>query len=202
VTDAADDGRSRWENYGERVIYDNPWVRLAQVDVQIPGGERFWHHVVRLNPAAMIVLVDDRDRVLLMWRHRFVADRWGWELPGGVVEPGEDPAVTAARELAEETGYEAGKVEHLVTFEPMNGMLASAHSVFIGREPRRCGEPADASEADRVEWVPLADVPGLIAAGKIWSGGTLVALLGLLALRPGSGGEPGGQGADPAVQAG
>lgn len=195
MTDAAHGERSRWENHGERVIYDNPWVRLAQADVQVPGGERFWHHVVRLNPAAMIALVDDQDQVLLMWRHRFVADRWGWELPGGVVERREDPAATAARELEEETGYQAGRVEHLVTFEPMNGMLASAHSVFIGREPLRCGEPADVSEADRIEWVPLADVPGLIADGKIWSGGTLVALLGLMALRP-------GPGADPGVQAG
>jgi 8-oxo-dGTP pyrophosphatase MutT (NUDIX family) len=206
VADAADGGRSRWKTFGERVIYDNPWVWLGQVDVEVPGGDRFWHHVVRLNRAAMIALTDDRDRVLMLWRHRFVQDRWGWELPGGVVEDGEEPAVTAVRELAEETGYAAGRVEHLVTFQPMVGMVDSEHVVFAGRDPRRCGEPADVSEADRIEWVPLADVPGLIGAGEIWNAGSLVALLGLLALRPLSGGvregHAGGQVADPAAEAG
>jgi 8-oxo-dGDP phosphatase len=206
VATAADGGQSRWKTFGERVIYDNHWVWLGQVDVELPGGDRFWHHVVRLNRAAMIAVADDRDRVLLLWRHRFVQDRWGWELPGGVVEDGEEPAMTAVRELAEETGYEAGWVEHLVTFQPMVGMVDSEHVVFVGRDPRRRGEPEDVSEADRIEWVPLADVPGLIATGEIWNAGTLVALLGLLALRPLSGGaeegDAGGQVADPAAEAG
>jgi len=42
------------ETFGERVIYDNPWVWLGQVDVELPDGERFWHHVVRLHRAAMM----------------------------------------------------------------------------------------------------------------------------------------------------
>ncbi|WP_313047547.1 NUDIX domain-containing protein [Nonomuraea jabiensis] len=50
-----------------------------------------------------------------MWRHRFVFDRWGWELPGGLVEAGEDPMVTAAREVEEETGYRPKNVERLVS---------------------------------------------------------------------------------------
>lgn len=201
-----DGGRSRWRTFGERVIYDSSWVWLGQVDVEVPGGERFWHHVVRLNRAAMIALVDDRDRVLLMWRHRFVQDRWGWELPGGVVEPGEDPAVTAARELAEETGYEAASVEHMVTFQPMVGMVDSEHVVFTGHGPRRCGAPVDVNESDRIEWVPLADVPALIRCGKIWNSGSLVALLGLLGLRlrsPGGGiADAGGEASDAPPHAG
>jgi hypothetical protein len=63
VADAMDGEKSRWRTFGERVIYDNPWVWLGQVDVEIPGGERFWHHVVRLHRAAVMVLVDDQDRV-------------------------------------------------------------------------------------------------------------------------------------------
>jgi hypothetical protein len=81
VTDAGD-GSSRWKTFSKRTIYDNPWVWLGQVDVELPDGERFWHHVVRLHRAAMMVLVDDEDQVLLMWRHRFVQNRMGWELPG------------------------------------------------------------------------------------------------------------------------
>jgi len=176
------DGASRWKTFGERVIYDNPWVWLGQVDVELPDGERFWHHVVRLHRAAMMVLLDDQARVLLLWRHRFVQDRWGWELPGGLIDEGEEPAETAARELEEETGYRAGRVEHLITFQPMVGMVDSEHVVFIGRDAAKIGEPTEGNEIERMEWVPLASIPGLIDAGEIWNSGSLVALMRLLML--------------------
>ena len=178
-----DSERSRWRTFGERTIYDNEWVWLGQVDVEMPDGERFWHHVVRLQRAALIVVVDDQERVLLMWRHRFVQDRWGWELPGGLIDEGEDPAETVQRELEEETGYRAGRVERLVTFQPMVGMVDSEHVIFVGRDPEKVTEPIERSEADRIEWVPLASVPELISSGKIWNSGVLVGLWGLMAAR-------------------
>jgi 8-oxo-dGDP phosphatase len=196
VTDATDSGPNRWRTFGERTIYDNPWVWLGQIDVELPGGERFWHHVVRMHRAAVIALVDDEDRVLMIWRHRFVTDRWGWELPGGLVDEGEEPREAAIRELEEETGYQAGRLEHLFTYQPMVGMVDAEHVVFVGRDPVKVAEPVDATEAGRIEWIPLASVPDLIRSGKIWSSGNLVGLLGLLAGHR-SGGE-----ADPASQAG
>jgi 8-oxo-dGDP phosphatase len=162
------------------VIYDNPWVRLGQVDVELPDGGRYWHHVVRFQRAALMVLLDDRSRVLMLWRHRIVQDRWGWELPGGLVDEGEQPARAACRELEEETGYRAGRIEHLISFQPMAGKVDSEHSVFVGRDPERIGEPTDVNEAARVEWVPLDSVPGLIAGGDIWNVGSLAALLRFL----------------------
>jgi 8-oxo-dGDP phosphatase len=183
VSAAMGDGRSRWKTFGERTIYESPWVWLGQIDVEQPDGERFWHHVVRLPRAAMMVLVDDHERVLLLWRHRFVQDRWGWELPGGLIDEGEEPAETAKRELEEETGYRAGRVEHLATFQPMVGMVDSEHVVFVGRDAEKFGEPTEVNEVDRMEWVPLSSVPGLIASGDIWNAGVLVALLHLLAAK-------------------
>jgi len=184
------DETSRWRTFGERTIYDSPWVWLGQVDVELPGGERIWHHVVRLNQAVGMALLDGHDRVLLLWRHRFIPDRWGWELPGGMVDDGEEPADAARRELEEETGYRAGRVEHLVTFQPLAGLADSERAVFTGRDPERVGEPTDTSESARIEWVPLASVPGLIASGQIWTGGSLVGLLYLL----GQGTSPAGDG--------
>jgi 8-oxo-dGTP pyrophosphatase MutT (NUDIX family) len=182
VTNPASDALGHWHVYGERVIYESPWVWLGQVDVEPPGGPRYWHHVVRLSTAAVIALLDDQERVLMLWRHRFVPDRWGWELPGGMVEDGEEPAAAANRELQEETGYRAGRVDPLVRFQPMPGTLDAEHHVFTGRDPRRVGEPTDLAEAARVEWVPLASIPALIAAGDISNAGSLVALPLLLRL--------------------
>jgi 8-oxo-dGTP pyrophosphatase MutT (NUDIX family) len=84
------------------------------------------------------------------------------------------------REPEEETGYRAGQAEHLITFQPMVGSVDSEHLVFVGREPERIGEPTDASEVARIEWVPLKSVPEMIAAGEIWNAGSLVALMRVL----------------------
>jgi 8-oxo-dGTP pyrophosphatase MutT (NUDIX family) len=92
------------------------------------------------------------------------------------VDDGEEPAVAASRELAEETGYRAGRMEHLVSFQPMPGTVDAEHHVYVGGDPVRIGDPTDPAEAARVEWVPLASVPGLLAAGEIWSAASVAAL--------------------------
>jgi 8-oxo-dGTP pyrophosphatase MutT (NUDIX family) len=97
-----------------------------------------------------------------------------------LIDEGEEPSETAARELEEETGYGAGRVEHLATFQPMVGMVDSEHFVFVGREPEKIGEPTEINEVERMEWVPLSSVSQLIDTGEIWNSGTLVALLRLL----------------------
>lgn len=79
----------QWTVHGERTLYDSSWIRLALVDVEIPDGERFEHHVVRMPAPAAGVVVHDERGVLLLWRHRFVTDTWGWEVPAGRVDPGE-----------------------------------------------------------------------------------------------------------------
>ncbi|MDX3165878.1 NUDIX hydrolase [Streptomyces scabiei] len=175
---------SQWQVFGERAIYENRWVTLALADIQEPDGKRYEHHKVILPQAAMVAMVDDQDRVLLMWRHRFVPQLWNYELPGGLADEGEDPAAAAAREVVEETGYRTTRpLERVVDFEPMIGMVDSRHHVYIARGVEKAGEPTEKNEAAHMEWVPLDDILGLIAAGKIRNSGTLVAVLYLLATR-------------------
>ncbi|GAA3078903.1 NUDIX hydrolase [Streptosporangium carneum] len=173
---ATDEERSRWVVHGERLIYDNRGIRLGLVDVEIPDGERFEHHAVHLDRAAIAVVVDERDRVLLMWRHRFLADRWGWELPGGLIDAGEEAIDTAAREVEEETGYRVKEIEHLLTYQPMAGMVDSEHNLFLARGAELVGSPTGEIEADLVEWIPMAQIPDIIAHGDIWTSGTLIGL--------------------------
>ncbi|AWZ05153.1 MULTISPECIES: NUDIX domain-containing protein [unclassified Streptomyces] len=173
----------RWQIHGERTVYDNRWVKLTLADVEPPGVERFEHHVVRLHHVAISAVLDDQDRVLMLWRYRFVPDSFGWELPGGIVDPGEDPATTALREVEEETGWRPDALEHVVTYQPMVGMVDSPHEIYVGRGAQHVGEPTDLEEAGYVAWVPLADIPELMARGELMGSGTLVALLHVLASR-------------------
>jgi 8-oxo-dGTP pyrophosphatase MutT (NUDIX family) len=175
---------TRWISHGERTIYDNEWVRLSLVDVEPPDGNRFEHHVVTLKAAAMVAMLDDTgERVLLMWRHRFVPDVWNWELPGGVVDEDEDPASTAAREAEEETGYRPRSLKHVVTFEPMIGMVRSPHHVYVAHGAEKVGPPTETTEMHHLGWIPICEIPQLIDTGKICNSGTLIALLHLLTIQ-------------------
>ncbi|WP_083460183.1 NUDIX hydrolase [Jiangella muralis] len=173
-----------WKVYGKRTLYDNPWVRLDQVDIEPPGGHRWWHHVVRLRPIAAAVMLDSDDRVLMLYRHRFVPDQFGWELPGGVIEDGEVGVETAAREAEEETGWRpSGPMKRLCAFEPMPGMVGARHEVYLSLTATRVGEPTDADEAGQIAWISLKEIPGMVSRGQVAGGASLVGLLYLLALR-------------------
>lgn len=167
-----------WIEHGERAIYDSPWVSLHLVDVEVPGGARFEHHVVRRDLPAAGVVVHDQDRgLLLLWRHRFITRTWGWEVPAGRVEAGEDLAEAAAREVLEETGWAPGPLRHLLGYHPANGMSDQRFEVFAAAGATHVGEPSDPSEADRVEWVPVDQVRRLVTAGEIGDGLSLTAVL-------------------------
>jgi 8-oxo-dGTP pyrophosphatase MutT (NUDIX family) len=176
--DRADELRTKI--FGERTVYDNEWVRLALVDIETPDGRRFEHHVVRLQTVVLTIVINDANQVLMMWRQRFATDEWGWELPGGILGPGEDPAVCAIREVVEETGWHPEAVEHLISFQPMPGMVDTPHKVYLSRSAKKIGEPTDREEAARIEWVPADTVIDLAAKGQLLGAGSLVGLLYLL----------------------
>ena len=170
----------QWRVHGERTAYDNGWLRVGLLDVEKPDGHRHEHSAIRLADVAAAVVLDDRRRVLLMWRHRLVNDTWAWELPMGIVEPGETPAQAAARETEEETGWRPGPLTPLIYAQPAAGIMTAAHHVFRADAATWVGEPVEQNESDRIEWIPLADVPALVRRRRIVSSATLVGLLTLL----------------------
>ncbi|MFC5187156.1 NUDIX hydrolase [Actinomadura harenae] len=167
----------RWTVKSEEQLYRDPWlnIRMAKVDA---GGRMLDHRLIRTPPGAGVVVLDEQQRVLLMWRHRFIVDVWGWEIPIGKIEDGESAMVAAARECEEETGWRpADLLRPLLVVRPTPGISDSAHHIFLADGAEHIGPPTEAWESERIEWLPLADVPGLIAQGEITSGTTVAALL-------------------------
>lgn len=128
-----------------------------------------------------VALADADGRVSMLRRHRFIQDRWSWELPGGLVDEDEEDAEAAVRVLADEADYRAGSLDLLVRFQPVPGRVDSVHAVFVGRDGEQVGDSLGSGADAHIEWVRLDDIGGLIAAGDIWHAASLVGLLHLLA---------------------
>jgi len=170
----------------------------------VRSGERRDHHVLRIGEdvfadprdgqerSRVIVDADDwcnvvpltRDgNVVLVKQFRFGSGAVSLELPGGVVDHGEDAATTAARELEEETGYRAGRVIALGTYNPNPAHFTNRVHAFVALdcEAVHDGHP-DASEDLRVEIVPRARVKELAAGGAI-DHALILATIGLATLK-------------------
>jgi 8-oxo-dGTP pyrophosphatase MutT (NUDIX family) len=174
---------AEWHNLGEQPVISTPWFRLNRAEVELPGGRQLDHYVLRVPPVVLAAVLDGRDRVLLLWRHRFIPGSWGWELPGGICDPEEDLAAAAARETLKESGWEPAELRPLLRLESYSGLTDSASHIFwTGRADHR-GEPAASFEADRIEWIPLDEVPTLISGGRIPAATSATALLWLYQLR-------------------
>lgn len=170
-----------WTVHGETTLYDSPWVRLHLADVETPSGRRHEHHLVRTpTDGAGAIVIDDRGRILLIRRYRFIVDAWGWELPAGRVDPGEAPETAAAREVTEETGWEPADLTHLVTLHTTPGLADQTSHVYLARRARKVAEPTDPDEAAVIRWVALADVRSLLASGEIHDAFTMCGLLWFL----------------------
>ena len=167
-----------WTVHGERSIYTSEWMDLNMVDVEIPGDRRFEHHVVRFpNPAAGTVIHHPDRGILLLWRHRFVTDTWGWELPAGGADPGESLEAAAVREAIEEAGWRPIDPRLMLTYHPINGAVDQTFAVFFAPDAEEVGAPTDPSEAERIEWVPVDRVREELVAGRVTDGMSVTGLL-------------------------
>ena len=165
----------RWTVHGERALYESDWVRLTLVDVELPSGGRFEHHVVRIPRPAAAVVVRKDDEILLLRRHRMVTDSWGWEVPAGRTDPGESPDSAAIREAVEETGWRPRGLRKLGAYHPQPGQVDQTFHVFLAECAEQVGDPGP-DEAERIEWIPVETVRGWLRDGSITDGLSLVAL--------------------------
>ena len=167
----------RWISHGRRLAYSSDYVNVWLDDVEVPGVGRVQHHVLTMpRPSTTSVVTDEQGRFLLLWRHRFITDTWGWEVPAGWADPGEDPAEAIRREVEEETGWRPGKVNRMTTYHALSGISTMRFNSFHVTDCEYIGPPKDRSESSRIEWLPESELVKLIAAGQVSDGPSLTAL--------------------------
>jgi ADP-ribose pyrophosphatase len=127
--------------------------------------------------ASAVVAVDEEGQAILIRQYRHAAGGYIWELPAGVLGPGEAPDVCAARELEEEAGVKAADLKHLGTMFTSPGFCDERIHLFLARGLR---ETQHAHEPDEViaeiTRFPVADVLAMIRDGRIVDGKTIVGL--------------------------
>jgi len=159
------------------LVYGSDWVDVWLEDVEVPTVGRIEHHVLTMPRASLTSVVsDEQDRLLLIWRHRFITNTWGWEVPAGWADPGEDHEQAIRREVEEETGWRPGKATRMIAYNALSGISTMRFTSFYITDSTYIGAPTDASESSKVEWIPASDVPKLAAEGHIADGPSLTAL--------------------------
>ena len=160
-----------------RRIYDGRVIKLDVLDVSLPNGQSSKREIVKHPGAVAIVALDDQRNVLLVRQWRTAAERVMLELPAGTLNPGEEPLVCADRELQEETGLRAEKLEPMGMFFVAPGYTTEKIHLFHATGLTESRLPMDDDEFIELERIPLEEALRRVVEGEIEDGKTITGIL-------------------------
>lgn len=131
--------------------------------------------------ASAIIPFVSENEILMVRQYRYALGRETLEIPAGKLDPGETPEAGAERELLEETGFQAGELQHICTYAPAIGYANELIHIFAGHSMKRVSRSIDDIEISSLEVLPIEEIRKLFTKGLILDGKTLIGL-GLLGL--------------------
>jgi ADP-ribose diphosphatase len=172
--DNSDKGRP--EVLSSEVVFPGRLIRVVRDTVR-EGEQTYLREVVRHPGGAAAVPFFEDGSVAFVSQYRHPARSYVLELPAGKLDPGERPAETAARELEEELGIVAGRMEQLSEFYTTPGFCAERLWVFLATELRETERRHEEDEIIEVVRMPFARALALVASGEIDDAKTIIGLL-------------------------
>jgi ADP-ribose pyrophosphatase len=174
---------------GRRRVYDGRVLSLDVDEVEEPGGVRAVREVVRHRGSVAALPVRDDGRVVLVRQYRYPVDQPVWELPAGRLDRGESAEDGARRELEEEVGLKAGRLEPLCIFYTTPGFCDEVMHLFRATALAPVPPRPEPDELIEVGTFTLEEARTMIRRGEVREGKTLVALLLERERRDGEGGR-------------
>ncbi len=165
----------------ENKIFDGKIMNVRCDEVRTPSGHIATREVVEHKPAVGMIAFTDKKTVLLVRQYRYAVHEETLEVCAGLVEPGEDPAQAAEREMQEELNVKAGKLYRIGEFYASPGFCTELFTLFLAEELSMSSLPQDEDENVSVCEVSLNDIPAMIREGKIRDSKTFAALSWLMA---------------------
>ena len=151
-------------------------LRIDQVELDYGHARHVTREVVEHRGAVAMVVIDVRQRVLLVRQFRSGTQADTLELPAGTLESGEDPAACAARELKEETGFYAARWKHLSTFFTSPGYTTEKIHLYLARQLKPSEATPEDDESITTEWVSLSRAKQMIRRGEIMDAKTIIGI--------------------------
>jgi ADP-ribose pyrophosphatase len=160
-----------------REVYQCKLFTVTEDVARDDTGFEIKRSIVHHEGSAVMMAVDERNRVLLVKQFRLPSGKYLWELPAGRLDEGETPLQAARRELMEETGYRARKWDKLASFWPSPGYVSEKMTVFLATE-LKAGD-ATPMDDERIEcrWFTKKELADMIDDGKIQDGKTIIGFL-------------------------
>jgi 8-oxo-dGTP pyrophosphatase MutT (NUDIX family) len=172
------DRSNPWTTVSSRPVYENPWIAVREDQVLRPDGLPGIYGVVHFKNRAVGVLpVDDRGGIWLVGQYRYPLHAYSWEIPEGGCPGPESPEETAHRELREETGLRAGRLELVATAHLSNSVSDEFGYVFRATELTQGDVEPEGTEriiARRFDW---AEAWAMLQRGEITDSLSVIALL-------------------------
>jgi ADP-ribose pyrophosphatase len=151
--------------------------QVLQVSRRDASGSTHIYDVIKHPGSVVILPLVAPDRVCLIRNYRVAVGETLWELPAGTLEPSEDPAKCAHRELVEETGYRAGKIEKLCEFLVSPGILHERMHLFLASDLSTGAAAPESGEEIEPHVMSLDDALRMIETGEVHDAKTLIGLL-------------------------
>ena len=162
----------------QNVVFEGKIIRVRCDDAELPDGKPCKREVVDHAGGASVLYVREW-KVLLVRQFRYPYMEETLEIPAGKLNPGEDPAQTAARELAEETGWQPASVEHMFTIYPTPGYSAEKIYIYRAHGVREGQVHPDEDEFVTAAFYHIDEVLSMIEKGEIKDAKTIIAVMSL-----------------------